>query len=385
MAGHRVDVIVAGLGAMGSQALAECARRGLRAVGFDRFSPPHDQGSSHGLSRIIREAYFEDPVYVPLVHRAFERWAALEAETGEVLYRRTGGLCYGPPDGTLVAGARRSAELHGLPHERLDAAAIRARFPAFRVRDGWEGVLEPRAGMLAPEACIAAALAVAERRGAVVRRDEPVLRWWQEGESVVVETAAGRTAAAHLVISAGMWVRSLLEEGAPTPMPLALTVQRNVLYWWEPAGEPGWFAPDRCPVFLGEIAPDLIWYGFPDTGDGVKVALHHFGPPTAPDAVDRVVQPGEVAHLRALLAEWMPEVNGRLRATGVCTYTNAPDEHFIIDRHPDADRVFVASPCSGHGFKFASAIGEVLADLVETGTSRFDLGPFALGRAGLRL
>lgn len=384
MGSARVDVVVAGLGAMGSQALAECARRGLQAVGFDRFSPPHDQGSSHGRSRIIREAYFEDPVYVPLVQRAFERWAALEAETGVSLYRRTGGLCYGPAEGELVAGALRSAAQHGLPHERLDADGIRRRFPAFVLRDDWVGVLEPRAGMLAPEACIAAALTVAERRGAAIRRDEPVLRWWQERDTVVVETARTRTEAGHLVLSAGMWARSLLEDGASRPMPLALTVQRNALYWFDAAHDAAWFAPERFPVFIGEVAPGLMWYGFPDTGDGVKVALHHFGPPTAPEAVDRTVHPGEVAHLRQLLAEWMPAANGPLRETGVCTYTNAPDEHFIIDRHPHADRVFVASPCSGHGFKFASAIGEVLADLVTTGTCRFDLRPFALGREALR-
>lgn len=373
------DVIVAGLGAMGSQTLAECARRGLRAAGFDRYSPPHDQGSSHGKSRIIREAYFEDPIYVPLVHRAYERWAELEAESGTTIYRRTGGLCYGPPDGELVRGARRSAELHGLAYESLSPDEIRTRFPAFILRDDWVGVLEPRAGMLDPEVAIGATLAVAERLGARVHRNEPVLNWRQDGDGVVIETAHGRYAASHLVISAGMWVGSMVEELA-----LPLTVMRNVIYWFAPARDAQLFAPDRFPVFLGEIGDGPMWYGFPDTGDGVKVALHHFGPVTAPDAVDRVVRPEEVAHLRSLLERFMPAANGALLETGVCTYTNAPDEQFIIDRHPAADRVLIASPCSGHGFKFAPAIGEVLVDLVQTGRSRFDLAPFALGRGALR-
>jgi len=373
------DVIIAGLGAMGSQALVECARRGLRAVGFDRLAPPHDQGSSHGRSRIIREAYFEDPIYVPLVQRAYERWAELEAETGTALFRRTGGLCYGPAVGELVRGARRSAELHRLAHETLTAEQIRARFPVFTVRDDWVGVLEPRAGMLAPEAAIAAAVGSAERLGAKVHRNERVLSWRQEGAGVAVETERGTYHAGHLIISAGMWISALVTE-----LVRPLTVQRNVLFWFSPARDEAHFTPNRFPVFLGEIGPGLIWYGFPDTGDGFKVALHHSGPATTPETVDRNVHAAESDTMRSLLQRFLPAANGPLRETQVCTYTTTPDQHFIIDWHPAADRVLVASPCSGHGFKFASAIGEVLVDLVATGKSRFDLSPFALGRATLR-
>ncbi len=379
MSAH-VDVIIAGLGAMGSQALVECARRGLRAVGFDRLAPPHDQGSSHGRSRIIREAYFEDPIYVPLVQRAYERWAELEAETGVSLFRRTGGLCYGPPEGELVSGARRSAELHRLTHETLTPAQIRARFPAFTIRDDWVGVLEPRAGMLAPEAAIAAALGSAERMGARINRNETVLSWRQEGAGVVVETERGTYHAAHLIISAGMWISALVASEVARP----LKVQRNVLYWFSPARDPAQFTPERFPVFLGELEPGLLWYGFPDTGDGFKVALHHVGPSTTPDTVDRSVHAEERDYMRSLLQRFLPAANGALRETQVCTYTTTPDQHFIIDWHPTADRVIVASPCSGHGFKFASAIGEVLVDLVVSRKSRFDLTPFALGRAALR-
>ena len=371
----RFDVIVAGLGAMGSQALAHLARRGVRAVGFDRFAPPHDQGSSHGKSRIIREAYFEDPIYVPLVRRAYECWAELEAESGTTLFRRTGGLCYGPPAGDLLRGARRSAELHGVPHESLDAEALRARFPAFVVEDDWVGLLEARAGILAPERSIAAALEIAVRHGAQVRTGEAVLRWRQEGDGVVVETEQGSYRAGQLVLSAGMWIGGLVRE-----LELPLVVQRNALYWFAPRRDSARFAPERFPVFLADLTPDLMLYGFPDTGDGVKVALHHHGPVVSPDAVDRTVTAAEVDHLRGVLQRYLPAANGALRSTGVCTYTNVPDEQFIIDQHPGASRVWVASPCSGHGFKFSSAIGEVLADLVTTGRSRFDLAPFSIGR-----
>ena len=369
------DVIVVGLGAMGSQTLAHLARRGVRSVGFDRFAPPHDQGSSHGKSRIIREAYYEDPIYVPLVRRAYECWAELEAESGTTLFRRTGGLCYGPPDGELVSGARRSAALHGVAHESLDAGALRARFPAFVIEDDWVGVLESRAGMLDPERAIAAALDVARQRGAQVRTDEPVLRWRQEGDGVVVETAQGSYRAGQLVLSAGMWIGELARE-----LELPIVVQRNALYWFDPRRDSARFAPERFPVFLGDLTPELMLYGFPDTGDGVKVALHHFGPVVSPDSVDRSVSAAELDHIRGILQRYLPAANGALRATGVCTYTNAPDAHFILDRHPSASRVWVASPCSGHGFKFSSAIGEVLADLVTTGRSRFDLAPFSIGR-----
>ena len=374
------DVIIAGLGAMGSQALVECARRGLQAVGFDRFDPPHDQGSSHGRSRIIREAYFEDPIYVPLVQRAYDRWAKLEAETGTSLLRQTGGLCYGPADSALVLGARRSAEQHQIPHESLSAEDIRTRFPVLTVHDDWIGVLEPRAGMLAPEAAITAGLDLARRLGATVHPNEPVLQWQQEGDGVVVTTERGTYRASHLIISAGMWVRSLVKDLARP-----LTVQRNVLYWFEPTRDSALFGPERLPVFLGQILPGVMWYGFPHTGDGLKIALHHFGATTTPDAVDRVVQHAETAHLRSLLERFLPAANGVLREAKVCTYTNAPDHHFVIDRHPTADRVIVASPCSGHGFKFASALGEVLVDLVERKASRFDLTPFSISRGALNV
>ncbi|HVT39193.1 MAG TPA: N-methyl-L-tryptophan oxidase [Gemmatimonadaceae bacterium] len=369
------DTIVAGLGAVGSAAAFRLASRGNRVLDLDRFAPPHALGSSHGKSRIIREAYFENPLYVPLVQRSYECWTEIEALAGRQLYTRTGGLMIGPPDGTVVAGARSSALTHDLPFEKLSAKELQLRVPAFRPSAGTVAIWEPRAGILAPEAAIEAHLALARASGAELRFDEPMLSWRATRDQVEVATPKGTVRAGELVIAAGAWARDLLSDLA-----LPLTVERNVVYWFNPASPTQSFSPERFPIFIHEFAPGRAWYGFPDVGDGVKVALHHQGESTHPDSVRRTVGDEEIAVLRALLERYIPEANGPLRETAICMYTNTPDEHFIIDRHPAYPQILVASPCSGHGFKFASAIGEVIADLVTGRTSRFDLRPFSLSR-----
>jgi sarcosine oxidase len=369
------DVIIAGLGAMGSQTAYQLARRGHRVFGFDRFTPPHAMGSSHGHSRIIREAYFEDPRYVPMVQAAYREWAALEAVRGVTLFRQTGGLMLGSPDGALVRGARLSAELHGLPHEILDAAEVTRRFPAFHPDADMVGVLEPRAGILSPERAIAAALDVARDSGATIHTGETLLGWRSIRGGVEVETSAGRYQAASLVMTVGAWTRGLVPA-----LDLPLVVQRNVQYWFTPVRHAARFTPDALPVFLAEYAPGKAWYGFPDVGDGLKVALHHDGALGDPDTIVREVDPREADPMRAILARYMPDANGMLRDSAVCLYTNAPDEHFVIDRHPDEPAVIIASPCSGHGFKFASAIGAMLADMATDREPGFDLSLFSLRR-----
>jgi sarcosine oxidase len=369
------DTIVAGLGAVGSAAAFRLASRGNRVLGLDRFSPPHALGSSHGKTRIIREAYFEDPLYVPLVQRSYECWAEVEALAGRPLYTRTGGLMIGPPEGAVVGGARSSALAHGLPFEELTAAELRRRVPAFHPDDGTVAIWEPRAGILAPEAAIEAHLALARRSGAELRFDEPMLAWAGTGDQIEVTTTRGVVRASRLVIAAGAWARDLLSDLA-----LPLVVERNVVYWFDPAQPTRSFDPARFPIFIHEFAQGRAWYGFPDVGDGVKVALHHQGEATHPDSVRRTVAADEIAFVRSLLARYVPQANGALRETTVCMYTNTPDEHFIIDRHPVHSGVIIASPCSGHGFKFSSAIGEVIADLVTGRGSRFDLRPFGLSR-----
>jgi sarcosine oxidase len=365
------DVAVIGLGAIGSAAALELSRRGLDTIGFDRFTPPHTLGSSHGDSRIIREAYFEHPVYVPMVQRAFELWRELQRATGTPLLRPTGGLMIGAPDSVLVTGALRSAQVHGLEHAVLSAHELRARFPALDPEPQMVGVWEPRAGVLSPEACVNAQLEQARRGGASLRLGEAVESWRPDRSHIQILTGQGGYRARQLVISAGAWVNSLLP-GSPLPV----QVERQVLHWFAPARDAAAFSPERCPIHLWQLEDGRFFYGFPDLGAGVKLAFHHGGEIAAVDAIRRDVTPDEVTAVRAVLRRLVPAADGGCLSSAVCLYTNTPDEHFWIDRHPAHGNVWVASPCSGHGFKFAPVVGEILADLVQHKRPRFDLALF---------
>lgn len=375
MPGPRFEVAIAGLGAMGSAAAWHLASRGVGVVGFDRFRPPHALGSSTGHSRIIREAYWEGPDYVPLVRRAFDWWATLEATSGRRLLHTTGGLVIGPEDGALVTGALASARTHGVPHERLSAAEIRRRFPSLQPDDSLVGLLEPRAGMLVPEEAIAAMLGTASRLGAELHYHEPVVSWQAAPGGVAVRTAGGEFLARRLVLAAGAWMASALPG-----ISLPVRVTRQVLFWLSAEGESSLFAPSQLPIWLWETREGPVWYGFPDFGHGPKVARHHGGTPATADAVDREVTAADIDPLLAFLATAMPAMGGTVIESQVCLYTNTPDEHFLLDRHPDCPAVLIASPCSGHGFKFAPTIGEILADLATDQAPRFDLAPFGLAR-----
>lgn len=369
------DVIIAGLGAMGSAAAYHLARRSQRVLGLDRFAPPHAFGSSHGQTRIIREAYFEHPLYVPLVQRAYENWVELERESGQRLFQQTGGLMIGPPDSQLVAGAQRSAQIHRLPHELLTAAEMRQRFPAFRPSDDMVAVWEPRAGILFPERCIEAHLQMARRHGAVLHFDEPATAWERDGDGVRVLTPKGEYHAQRLLITAGAWIGQLISE-----LNLPLTVERQVLLWFDPIAHPEHFDPQHCPIYIAEHESNRIIYGFPNLGEGVKVGRHHEGENTDPDRVRREAAPEDVEAMRAILRRFMPAIDTVPRAAAVCLYTNTPNSYFLVDFHPHHPHVLLASICSGHGFKFSSAFGEILADLLTTGRTTFDLSLFRLER-----
>jgi sarcosine oxidase len=361
------EVIVAGLGAHGSSAAYHLASRGATVLGFDRFARGHTLGSSGGLSRIIRLSYYEHPDYVPLLRRAWALWRELERDSGERLLTQTGGLYAGDPHGELVTGALESARGHRLEHEVLDAAALRERYPLFDWPEGWHGVFEQQAGWLAPERSIETHLRLAERRGATLRFEEPIERWTSTREGVRVTTASGTFEAKHLVIAAGAWMSQLAPSLAPE-----LSVERSVLFWFEPAAERDAFA--RLPIYIVEDT-DRIFYGFPYLeGQGVKVAGLHFGDRADPDTVDRTASARDEERVRAWLRRRMPLANGARRDAKVCMYTNTPDAHFIVDRLADDPNVVVASACSGHGFKFSSVIGEILADLVLEGETSHPIG-----------
>jgi sarcosine oxidase len=370
------DVAIAGLGAMGGAAACHLARRGRRVIGFDRFAPPHDLGSSHGETRIIRVAYFEDPRYVPLVLRSWELWQELERDAGEPLLERTGGLMIGAPDGVLVRGALASAETHALEHRVLDSATLAREFPAHRPSDGDVAVWEPLAGVLTPEAGVGAHLEAARAAGATLHVNEPVESWEPDGEGVSVRTARGEYRAAQLVLAAGAWLGRLLPGLAPS-----LRVTRQPLFWFEPNSDAQAYDAVGFPIFIREHQRGRFIYGFPLRNGKLKFAIHLEGEVCDPDTVRRTVDPSEVEALRAILDRCLPGAAGPCVRTSVCLYTTTPDEHFRVARHPGHPAVLVASCCSGHGFKFAPAIGEILADLVTGRHPRVDLGLFALDRA----
>ena len=368
------ETVVVGLGAMGSAALYHLASRGVKVLGVDRFVTPHIHGSTHGRTRIIREAYYEHPCYVPIVQRAYELWASLEQEIGEQLFVQTGGLMIGPPEGELFAGALRSAKEHGLAHTILEPAQVHERFPGFRVPHGSMALHEPRAGLLLPEKCVEAHLALAQRAGATIRTGIAV-RSWNADDGVRIETDAGELRARTLILAAGPWLPALVPD-----LELPLEVERQLFHWFEPASHPEWYDAAHSPISLIEYADGRFFATFPDVGHGVKAGIHHEGAVIDIDAPRAPATAAEGAEMQGLLARYLPQAAGRILDRATCVYTNTPDHDFLLDRHPVHPNVIIASPCSGHGFKFSSAIGEILADIVLTGETSFDLSPFALSR-----
>lgn len=355
------DVIVLGLGGMGSSAAAALARRKLSVLGLDANPPGHTRGSSHGQSRVTRQAYFEHPDYVPLLRRAYRLTAELEARRGETLFLPSGGLFMGPPEGEVVGGSLRAAREHGVPHELLDADEVHRRFPAVRPPEGHVAVWEPGAGVLRPEAMVAAQLAEARAAGAELRCGEAVGAIEVLGAGVVVQTPHGTYGADALVLCAGPWAPGLLP-GLP---PLRCTRQALV---WVDTPAPELYDAARLPVWLHEH-DGVAAYGLPSAEvlgapRAPKVSLHHPGPPTHPDADDHPVSDAEIQAILDGAARALPALGRRVHSTARCFYTMSEDGHFWVDRLPDAPNVVVATGFSGHGFKFTPVMGEVCADLL---------------------
>lgn len=373
MSTERYDVIVVGLGAMGSATAYHMARGGARVLGLDRYTPPHAWGSSHGETRILRTAYWEHPAYVPMVRRALELWRALETESGQRLFLPTGALMMGRAEDAVVRGTLQSAAAHTISCEQLDAKEIHRRFPALHPEPGTVGVFETGAGILLPEACVEAHLECARRAGAEMRFGETVLRWREKRYGVEVETEHGVYGAATLVLTAGPWLPDLLP-GFP------LEVERQAVFWFQPKADTSEFTPYRFPVYLWEVSPGRHFYGFPDVGSGVKSALTHWGRRGSVAALDRSVTDEDLQPVRAFLDRHIPDASGPVVRASVCTYTNTPDGHFLVDQQPDVPWVWLVSPCSGHGFKFASVIGQEVACSVRAGRVTDALMSFRLSR-----
>jgi sarcosine oxidase len=374
------DVIVIGLGGMGSAAAAHLAARGQRVLGLERFGPAHDRGSSHGGSRIIRQPYFEDPAYVPLLLRAYELWDRLGADSGTDLLTLTGGVYLGRPDSATVAGSLRAAREWDLPHELLGAAEIRRRFPTLSPDDDEVALYETAAGFVRPELTVSAHLALAGRRDAELHFDEPVLDWSVTADGGVrVTTAAASYTAGRLVICPGAWAPELLAD-----LGVSFTVERQVMHWFRPTGGVGPFTGH--PVYIHEAADGTQIYGFPaiDGPDGgAKVAFFRRGSVTTPETIDRVVHPEEVVAMTEHLRGVLPTLLGRHLTAVPCMCTTTPDHHFVIAAHPEHEQVTVACGFSGHGFKFVPVVGEILADLAIDGRTRHPIDLFDPRRPAL--
>ncbi len=364
---HDVDAVVIGLGAMGSATTYQLAKRGQRVIGIDAYEPPHAYGSHCGESRITRIAIGEGAQYVPLATRSHEIWRALEAETGETLLEIRGGL--------WISSERRGSEVHvadffaktvaaarrfGIAHEVLDAEAIWRRFPVFKVRDDEHGYFEPGAGLVRPEACVRTQVTLASRLGAEIRFGERVEQILQRGAEVVVTTDRGEHVARRAVLAAGAGAVDLL----PAEVARLLTITRQVQYWFDAKGH------DELPVWIWELQERKHGiYGFPSRGGVAKIATEVFAGEVTPDYVFEALVVPHVSGITTAAIKTVP-----------CLYTQTPDFHFIIDRHPSMDRVLVASPCSGHGFKHSAAIGECLAQWIVDGRPALDLSSFSLRR-----
>ena len=367
--GNAYDVIVVGLGAMGSATAHQLAKRGAHVLGIEAFTPAHELGSSGGLTRIIRLAYFEHPSYVPLLKAAWQLWPEIEQESGAHLLEVTGGNYIGRAGSDVLEGSMLSARTHRLAHELLGADESRRRFPAIQIDDDMQTLHEPLAGALFAQRCIAAHLELARRHGAELQFEERVTGWQHEGTGVTVTTDRGTYTAGRLVVSVGAWLPKLMPE-----LHLPLVVERNVAFWFEPVAQPEIFAPDRLPVWIMEVDAEHAFYGFPTLPEqGLKIARHHGGRPVDPDTLDRQASAADEQVVRDFTSRYMPLANGRRLDARVCMYANTPDENFVVGLQPDDPRVIIASPCSGHGFKFSVVIGVICADLALSGATTFDI------------
>ena len=367
MSRDRYDVAVIGLGSMGSAVLARCTMRGVRAVGIEQYALGHDLGAGSGKTRIIRKAYFEDAAYVPLLLRAYELWRDVERRTGTTLMQLTGLLLAGDERSEVVTGSQAAAKAYELPLQMLSAAEMRERYPHLRVRDGEVGAFEPDGGVLFPEAAVGAHLALAKSHGATTI-EHATMTSWEAGDGVRLGLSNGSLVeASSAVFTLGPWFAPEMER-----LGIPLVVQRNVQLWFS-SGTTEWDAA-HFPAFLIDRPEQPLLYGFPDLGEGVKAAFHASGEATSPQALRRDAGDDDVDPVARALEAWMPGAARKLVAAKVCMYSLTPDRNFVVGLHPRHPNVVVCGGFSGHGFKFASVIGEICAQLALDGATPHNVG-----------
>jgi len=356
------DAIVLGTGGAGSAALYQLANRGHAVLGLDRFAAGHDRGSSHGHTRIIRKAYYEHPDYVPLLQRAYQLWEELQQVSGESLYVPAGLLSVGLPEGSIMRGIQASANEHNLPLEQLTAEQVQQRWPGYRVPEGYTSLFEEEAGFLMVEEAVRVHLEQAQQAGATFLSDQAVVDWSIDGANVLVRTETDEFSAARLIITAGSWSADLIGK-----LGFELRILRKALHWYRVAADQ-YQCSQGAPTFFYDT-PDGYFYGFPAIdGRGLKVAQHTGGEVvTDPLQVDRELDVTEQAQVATFLQKFLPAVSSEATDHAICLYSMTADEHFIVDRHPEHEQVVFAAGLSGHGFKFTSVLGSILADLAVAG------------------
>jgi len=385
---NKFDTIVLGLGAMGSAAVYQLAKRGNNVLGIDQFSPPHILGSSHGDTRITRQAIGEGEQYTPIALRSYEIWQEIEKETGKKLLEMNGGLIISSGAKTAINHVENffentvaTAEKYNIKHETLDATQIRKRFPQFNVQDNESGYYEYNAGFLYPEKCVSTQISLAEKYGATIHKNEKVESFLEKDGIVSVKTNLGEYEAKKLIISAGPWFPALIEDEYSK----FFKVIRQVLFWFDVKTSIERFEPKNFPIFIWELQGNKQGiYGFPaidGENGGVKIASEQYEITTTADTVNREVSKDEIkAMYENFVAPYFPDLSDKCVKAISCLYTVTPDSHFVIDTHPKYSSIILASPCSGHGFKHSAAIGEILAQLAIDGKSKIDISGFNIKR-----
>ena len=373
-----MKVIVVGLGAHGSAALHQLAKRGIDVIGIDQFHPPHSMGSSHGASRIFREAYKEGPQYIPLLRRARELWNKLNIDSGKTSFDVTGGLFMGDPSGLAITGMKLATEAYDIEVEALSPREVTYRYPIVKIPEFWQAIYEPNSATIFPETAISSQLSLASKLGAKIYFDEVLMDWSADGSGVSVKTSRDYYQADRLILCAGAWMPNLLND-----LDFSLEVQRVPILMLRPRANEHLFLPDVCPNMSWELELKYPMYMQANFGTGVKIGLDPRvleGSTTNPEDISRVVTEIDRENILEQVRIFIPDLEGEVIDSSICMYTTTPDRHFIIDRHPFRENVIISSACSGHGFKFTTVIGEILTDLASDGSSQFDLSPFAASR-----
>jgi sarcosine oxidase len=370
-------VIVVGLGAHGSSTAYQLAKRGVDVIGIDQFRPPHSMGSSHGPSRVLRMAYKEGPDYVPLLRRSFDLWHELNGLYHEPSFEVTGGLFMGQPTGRAMTGMQAASQEQDVEIQLMTPAEVREKYPSFLIPDGWEAIYDPKSGAIFPEIAVAAHLSLATQTGADLHFDEQVTGWSATSSGVTVTTSNGEYEADSLILTTGVWIPGMLGD-----LELPFEIERVSLWMLEPRANHDFFRAGNFPNASFEIGDKYPLYMQADYGTGVKLALDHHGTPTTPETVNRSINQEDHDKIFEHIRRFVPDLDGKVLDSDVCMYTNTPDLNFVVDKHPAHDNVIIGSACSGHGFKFAPVMGEILADLALEGESQFNLEMFSATRFG---